>query len=463
MRTVAVRGFLLLVSLAAMLVHGPAAANEPAASNDLFDEPDPAAVINGGLVPACAWPAVGAFYEQTSGLNFQRCGAVYVGGRVIVTAAHCVQNDGYALEQACEDDDDCPDLSSEVGSMVTLTCEDHLLIPGRKHCRDDDPDHDDISNNPSYVRFGSAYEDLYGDEEVRKSVSIAYCRLANTEIEGTNPHADDFAYCLLTEEPGIQPVPLIMPCEVDAELGAGTDVVAVGFGQCILDSPTSGGYKRLASATTFSAITSVEDSYSVNVTWSTVGPTCEGGGGSDETGADADDGVGVHLAGGDSGGGLFAQMSDGTWRLIGINQTAFPAFTSVWPYIDWILEDPNISAADIRPCHDANGDWTGGAACVSSPSAPGTASGVWHTGRSSCDGTVVARTDLCGEEVKAGLEAAYGDPASAAPDGDPPRGPDESAGGCSSTPGRPSGVPFALGATFGLLMFLVRRTRGGAR
>lgn len=92
---------------------GAAAAGYPGVGS-LEDSPDPAAVIHGGIVPACAWPTVGAFYED-KGAEFGACGAVYIGGRVIVTAAHCVQNDGFALEPACEQDSDCPDLDTELG------------------------------------------------------------------------------------------------------------------------------------------------------------------------------------------------------------------------------------------------------------------------------------------------------------------------------------------------------------
>lgn len=413
-------------------------------------------------MPACAWPTVGAFYRAKAGTIFDACGAVYVGGRVIVTAAHCVQNDGFQLEQACEDDDDCPDLSAEVGSAITLTCEDHALIPGRKVCRD--IVHDDISNNPSYVRFGTAYPGLYDDDEVRKSVSIEYCRLANTEIEGDNPHPDDFAYCLLTEEPGIPPVPIIMPCEVDAEMGAGTEVVSVGFGRCVPLQENSVGYKRLATTTILSSMSSIQTSITLGgETWSTVGDTCENpGGGADETGADADGGGDVSPAPGDSGGGLFAQMSDGTWRLVGINETDAPSFTPAWQYVEWIVDDPNVAPEDIRPCHDANGDWTGGTSCGRSPNAPGTASGEWHTGRTVCLNTTATRTDLCGEGVQAGPEVAYGDPGSVGTDPSAPSLSAEAAQGCRNAPGGPSGWPLALGAV-GLLLLHARRAMGGVR
>jgi hypothetical protein len=167
----------------------------------------------------------------------------------------------------------------------------------------------------------------------------------------------------------------------------------------------------LATATTSFAISSVEDDFSLGaLTWSTAGVSCQGGGGGvDETGADDDGGGPVALTQGDSGGGLFAQMSDGTWRLIAINKTDFPEFTSVWADIDFMLADPNIAENDIIPCHTQAGAWKGGAACTPAPTQPGVASGAWSSSGSNfvCANATSTRTDLCPPAIAPGSPAGY--------------------------------------------------------
>lgn len=404
--------FIAWMSVWIVSASSPASADAGPDPVDSVAEPvDPAAILDGGTVPACAWPAAGAFYIDKGG-DWEVCGAVYVGGRAIVTAAHCVQP-GYALEPMCEDDADCPDLSSEIGNVLDLTCEEHPIVPDRKHCRDDA--HPTIGNNPSYVRFGTWYPEIYADGELRKGVQVAYCKVFNPNW---SPGGDgDFAYCVLTEKPNLQAVPMIMQCEVDAELDVGTELVAAGFGECIGNDPGSTGTKRSASTTLEAAISSTDDDFGIaTLDWTSVSDGCAEvpGGGADETGAGGDDGSSGGPWEGDSGSGMYAKLSDGTWRLIGVGSTS-AVYTAVWPYVEWMIMDPNISASDIRPCHDSSGQWTGGLSCKSVPTAPDMASGQWRGGaRASCYSTALAlRTDLCSAPVKVTPEQVYGDRAAA--------------------------------------------------
>ena len=87
--------------------------------------------------------------------------------------------------------------------------------------------------------LGSVYPEPESGEEIRKSVQIMYCR-AN--------FAEDFAYCLLSEKPNILPIPIAVPCEVDAEMTEDTPVIAVGSGRCIGNNASSIGTKRWAMA-----------------------------------------------------------------------------------------------------------------------------------------------------------------------------------------------------------------------
>ena len=50
------------------------------------DRGDPLPILSGGVVPECAWPTAVALYTEQGG----RCTGVYVGGRVVLTAAHCL-------------------------------------------------------------------------------------------------------------------------------------------------------------------------------------------------------------------------------------------------------------------------------------------------------------------------------------------------------------------------------------
>jgi hypothetical protein len=376
-----------VVPFAALLAVSGTTFGVRAESPGLSGNPDWQGITHGAPVVDCAWPAAGTVIKGISG-GYERCGAVYIGGRVIVTAAHCLDGPIW-FNVPCEDDGDCPDLAAELNGEVDVTCEESPIDPSKMACVDTSADADNQAIDPDYVRFGGVYPETYSDGELRKSVQIEYCRAVDIEASGG---ANDFAYCLLSEEPNIQPVPIAVPCEVDAEMLEGTTVIAVGPGRCIVNSESSGGTKRWASAELEMDLTSTSLTISVGhlpENWTT-DPVSDCGAVDDTAGSPA-----VYPTHGDSGSGLYATLSDGTWRLLGIAATDAPSYTPVWSHIDFMLDDANISEDDIIPCHDASLDWEGGTACVPSPSAPDEASGRWERGAHACHGDTASRTNVC--------------------------------------------------------------------
>ena len=339
---------------------------------------DPLPIISGGVVPECAWPTAVVLYTEQSG----RCTGAYVGGRVVLTAAHCIPNDYVVHNQACTTDDECPDVSSLNGA-VSLECN-----PAEFECRDPDPL---ITNRIFHAQFGSEYGDsvaLDGDLP-RKSIEVAYCRqVADIPPGGMGSDPNDFGYCLLKEEPNLQAIPISTPCENAAELVAGTELVAVGFGQSEPGDLDSGGTKRWATATLPDDTWAVQPSVFLAgaMDWTTEG------------------GVPSDLGSADSGGPLFARMSDGTWRVIGIAQT-YGAWGIPFHHIGWLLEDPNISEEDILPCHDAAGAFTGGDSCGATPTSPDMPSGEWDRGAPACHTEAeLQMTNLCPRAMKLSIE-----------------------------------------------------------
>jgi len=417
---------LLLPTMAFALLRPP----DPAPPQ-LVERPDPDAplpILSGGVVPECAWPTAVALYTEQSG----RCTGVYVGGRVVLTAAHCIPTDYVVHNQACTTDAECPDVSSLAGA-VTLECN-----PTEFECRDPDPL---ITNRIAHAQFGSQYGNrtsLDGDLP-RKSIEIAYCRqVANIPAGGMGSDPDDFGYCLLKEEPNLQAVPISTPCENAAELALGTELVAVGFGQSAdPDPPDSGGTKRWATATL------PDDTWAIETTVFLGGAldwTTEGG-------------VPSGLGSGDSGGPLFAHMSDGTGRVIGIAQTGL-AWGIPFHHISWLLADPNISNEDILPCHDAAGAFAGGDSCGVTPSSPDTPSGQWDRGAHACHTDAeLQMTNLCPPAIGSGsAEPLFRAPLlPPSPDSSAP-GP---AAGCRA--GEPPPLPLVSFPLLGLL--LARRRR----
>jgi hypothetical protein len=227
------------------------------------------------------------------------------------------------------------------------------------------------------VDFGESLSRLAG------SVPVSGC-IAHPSYDG---NTDDIGFCLLAEDVNDVPVvPLMAPCEASA-LSAGAQVIEVGFGQDeAVTGPDDGfGTKRWIAG----VIVSVAD----------------GRGQIDVTTGTQD---GEYY--GDSGGPLFFQMADGTWRVIGVDSSSpdiiprssaarVSAYTSVPTHMAWL---ETTSTIDLTVCHDATG-WNPSAACAGFPLNPAASVGAWET---LCSGqTLVTPLPTC-SSMDRGAEAA---------------------------------------------------------
>jgi MYXO-CTERM domain-containing protein len=210
-----------------------------------------------------------------------------------------------------------------------------------------------------------------------KTLAIAGCT--------THP-TDDFGFCVLTEElAGIPIVPVMAPCEM-SELAAGKPVVEVGFGVTSVSSKAHGPKKwingTIASGPLPPVVLNPVDLYATT--------------GSQD---------GEYY--GDSGGPLFFQMPDSTWRLIGedcespdiIGGSTVPrvsSYTSVPYHVAWAEK---ASGFDLTPCHDADG-WNPTAGCTGFPTNPGGGVGSWID---QCQGQTMLLQPTCqGSDADAG-------------------------------------------------------------
>lgn len=132
----------------------------------------------------------------------------------MLTAAHCIESGFRVPRPGCMVDADCPDLG-EYENVISLQCD-----PLSAQCVATD---DDYSNATRYALFGETYPGRLTDGHTRKAVPIAYCHQKPDDTP-------DFAYCVLTDEPNVQPAQVMMHCEADLYLPDDVPVLGVGFG-----------------------------------------------------------------------------------------------------------------------------------------------------------------------------------------------------------------------------------------
>ncbi|HVZ36057.1 MAG TPA: trypsin-like serine protease [Polyangiaceae bacterium] len=234
----------------------------------------------------------------------------------------------------------------------------HLLVTAA-HC---------VAEGITQIDFG---ED--GSAPAR-SVGVTRC-VAHPEYDGDT---DDIGFCLLAQDVTELPiVPIMAACEL-ASVRASDPAIEVGFGQSAVSTgPKDGfGLKRWIGAT-IAAVASERGQI------------------------DATTGTQAGEYYGDSGGPLFFQMPDGTWRVIGVdssspdiipgsNAARISTYTSLPAHVAWL---ESTSGIDLTACHDASG-WNPSAACRGFPSDPATGSGTWAT---FCSGQTLARPRMtCG-------------------------------------------------------------------
>jgi len=247
----------------------------------------------------------------------------------------------------------------------TLVHQDIVITAG--HCRPED--------GRVTIHFG---EEFAGVE--RSVKATCYSGPLYVEDDKNYVGPDDYGYCKLDQP--VTDVPIIPPaygCDVN-ELVTGKEVVLVGFGE---SNNGSSRTKRQVTTT----ITSINDAAVI------------GGGG-------------LSTCKGDSGGPVFAQMSDGSWRSFGItsggdglgdglgdkSECGGPGIYALMHIaVPWIEEHSDV---DITPCHDVDGTWKPTPACGAIPLDPASTNGAnWSN---SCSGGPLSDfSGLCGEPFEA--------------------------------------------------------------
>ncbi|HLT34914.1 MAG TPA: trypsin-like serine protease [Enhygromyxa sp.] len=225
---------------------------------------------------------------------------------------------------------------------------------------------------------GSNYKSIrFGDDQSGNndgfSVATKYCR-TYPGYSG-NKKGVDFAYCRLSKPVENFPiVPPLMGCETSV-LKPGAEVAVVGFGQA---DAGPDGLKREV----YTKLNSIKNNEAF-----------VGGNGKDS-------------CYGDSGGPVFIQLDDGSWRAFGI--TSYGGDCGTGGYysmmhlgMSWFESDSGI---DLTPCHDAKGNWDPGPSCGDFPLDPADGGGKWP---SCASGPLSGASSTCG-----------------APNGDPNPNPD---------------------------------------
>lgn len=190
---------------------------------------------------------------------------------------------------------------------------------------------------------------------------------------------NDIAYCNLGQPVTNVPiVPPLMGCEVGQYIVAGQQVTIVGYGQT-----NQGNIGTKYEVTT-------------SITGYQGGEVFAGGNGLDS-------------CGGDSGGPIFVQLDDGSWRVFGITSYGGACgqggvYGNMANNIDWVEQQ---TGHDLTPCTDAQGTWMPNPACGMFPLDPGSGNGTtWAQG--------------CGGGPLSGFSATCGQPWSDASDETPP-------------------------------------------
>ncbi len=185
--------------------------------------------------------------------------------------------------------------------------------------------------------------------------------------------SDDAMICELAEEVTQLPVtPVLFGCEVDMYMKVGQPVVMVGFGQTQFG--VGGGTKLWANQT----ITAVE-----------AGRTIIGSAGD-----------GTSPCPGDSGGPVFVQVSDGSWRVFGTvlgGTTGTPCNSAAdFQRIDRVVANfESQRGVDVTPCFDGQtGDWDPGPNCGQFYAGDHNGAGAWANW---CPGTPASGVStMCG-------------------------------------------------------------------
>lgn len=214
----------------------------------------------------------------------------------------------------------------------------------------------------SAVWFG---EEAFAGEG--RAVPTAECHVNPETLDGPFERHKDWAFCRLAEPVLDVPiVPPLMGCETTL-LTPGREVTIVGYG---LDEDGNSGVKRQG----VTELQWIEEDGSVLAGDGEVG-SCFG----------------------DSGGPIYLEMPDGSWRVFGIvsggQACGFPAW-----YATVHTAIPTIEATlgiDVTPCHYTGGGWNPSPSCADAPVEPWNGAGkTWADG--CAGGPVVETPSTCG-------------------------------------------------------------------
>jgi hypothetical protein len=228
----------------------------------------------------------------------------------------------------------------------------------------------EYNNDALDAYFGESYEP-FGLDHPANIIPIRYCHVSPGYIADPGDDSQDFAYCILAEEPDVRPIPIMMHCEVDQFMNGDhdLDVMIAGFGVADVNQDTTDGKtgrKRWATSSTDGFAFDSSD------TVLSIGPFAPF--------------IPGPASDGDSGGPVYVRLPPphDSWRLFGVfGKSYFVA--PPWQFVEWMLEDPEVEAAAILPCHDSGGDWQPGPACGGFPRSPQIGAGGWSNGPLACN------------------------------------------------------------------------------
>ena len=195
------------------------------------------------------------------------------------------------------------------------------------------------------------------------------------------PDGSDLKLCTLTEEVTELPMtPVLYGCEAEELLEPGTPVVMAGYGQISPGPDMEGfGIQRWAATTI----------YQVNEKDTIIGPT---------EGAESP-------CSGDSGGPVFVQLEDGSWRVFGVVSGGTTGVMcngkALFPRIDvHVAFFEQELGVDLTPCHATDGTFEGGPDCGGFFAGDEEGHGSWADW---CDGTPTSGPGLeCGRSETGG-------------------------------------------------------------
>jgi MYXO-CTERM domain-containing protein len=229
---------------------------------------------------------------------------------------------------------------------------------------------------------GGGFSVRFGESAGNPGRTVPASCTTNPGYAGAGDQGHDWALCVLNQPVTELPyTPPLVGCDLEA-LAVGSEVTIVGFG----DLTEQGGYGTKRWANTILGNLDLDQNIA-NVGGMGLPSVCPG----------------------DSGGPIFVQVKDGTWRTLGIASTVTGGCGGLGTHslvpgaVAWVEATSGI---DVTPCTDAEGNWEPGPGCGGFFAGNEQGHGDWANW---CAGTPAGDTSrTCGP--------GYGDPA----DMDPP-------------------------------------------